>query len=147
MKIRESKMPLRGQLLLCEGASCSQGEQVAVPFQELLNLWSQYRLFSRWNLCTTSCLGLCHLANTALLVMSGQPLYYFGRLRKDEYLTFPEYLSRIQPAKEMPEFPPQIFRRQVWFAKSVNGHGFAIKPANQGSTREEHYDDYFHSRR
>lgn len=110
--------PVRGQLFVCEGCCCGDAGKGNPPVpHDLMNAeWERRRLRNKVHLTFTGCLGPCAVANTALLEMDGQALW-FHSLNDDPTLValLFDYLERAlrSSSRRLPPLPRELKLRRM----------------------------------
>lgn len=98
---RINVVPQRGQLFVCElGCCCGQTERDFAPLSHDLyhTEWERRKLRNKVHLTFTACLGPCAVANVALLLFDGQPIWLHSLNSDDLVLALYDYIEDMLKA-------------------------------------------------
>ncbi len=113
---RINVVPQRGQLFVCElGCCCGQTERDFAPLSHDLYHaeWERRKLRNKVHLTFTACLGPCAVANVALLVFDGQPIWFHSLNGDDIVLALYDYIEdMLKAACYLP--PPALLSDHVF---------------------------------
>lgn len=126
---RINVVPQRGQLFVCElGCCCGRTERDFAPLSHELyhTEWERRKLRNKVHLTFTACLGPCALANVALLVFAGQPIWFHSLNNPELILALYDYIEEmVKAARYLP--PPVALSEHVFAGFALKGEGEQIK--------------------
>jgi len=122
----------RGQLFICEsGCCCGHTERgfAPVPHDLYYNEWERRKLRNRVHLNHAGCLGPCALANVAMLIFDGRPIWFHSVNSEHLIIATFDYIEAMLAAdRYLP--PPPVLVNHVF-------NGFAWDGTEQHSPEEK----------
>jgi cobaltochelatase CobN len=113
--------PNRGQLFVCENGCCCGHTQrgfAPVPHDLYYSEWERRKLRNKVHLNHAGCLGPCALANVALLLFDGRPIWFHSVNSDQLILTIYDYIEAMLAADRYLPPPPalanHIFNGFAW---------------------------------
>ena len=119
----------RGQLFVCENGCCCghTGRGFApVPHDLYFNEWQRRKLRNRVHLNHAGCLGPCALANVAMLIFDGRPIWFHSVNSEALIVTIFDYIEAMLAADRYLPPPPalanHVFNGFAWDGSQGEAH-------------------------
>lgn len=116
----------RGQLFICEnGCCCGHTDRgfAPVPHDLYYNEWTRRKLRNRVHLNHAGCLGPCALANVALLIFDGRPIWFHSLNDERLILAVFDYIDAMLDADGYlpppPVLTPHAFNGFAWTGEAA----------------------------
>lgn len=126
----------RGQLFVCEnGCCCGHTERgfAPVPHDLYYREWQRRKLRNRVHLNHAGCLGPCALANVAMLLFDGRPIWFHSINADNLILALFDYIEAMLAADRYLPPPPaladHVFNGFAWEGETAGGAAPAPEPA------------------
>ncbi|HMQ54886.1 MAG TPA: (2Fe-2S) ferredoxin domain-containing protein, partial [Anaerolineae bacterium] len=120
----------RGQLFICEhGCCCGHTDRgfAPVPHDLYYEEWERRKLRNRVHLNHGGCLGPCAVANVALLLFDGRPIWFHSVNSEKLILAIFDYIDAMLEADRSLPPPPQlaqhVFNGFAWDGTEARGEG------------------------
>jgi cobaltochelatase CobN len=120
----------RGQLFVCEnGCCCGHTERgfAPVPHDLYYNEWTRRKLRNRVHLNHAGCLGPCAVANVAMLIFDGRPIWFHSVNSETLILAIFDYIDAMLEADRYLPPPPalanHVFNGFAWDGTEQRGRG------------------------
>ena len=114
--VREDGKPInvlgkKGHLFVCADACCCgqpDSGNPPVPLKQLQTEWEQRKLRNDVHLTTGGCLGPCELANVAMLLFDGEPVWLHSFHTPEQVTALYDYVEAMLEADSSLPVPPSL---------------------------------------
>ncbi len=114
--VREDGRPInvvgkKGHVFVCADACCCgqpDSGNPPVPLKQLQMEWEQRKLRNDVHLTTGGCLGPCELANVAMLLFDGEPVWLHSFHTPEQVAALYDYVEAMLEAGSFLPVPPSL---------------------------------------